>query len=297
MTFAEGILSELAEADAFARWRNAAASIDLQAELAGTDLRMLALVRAENLQVAPVTSVVTSLVNAIESGLFPQIPVASIKLFVPIYSPAFIAAVEKLSQHPDLLRTSQLWQALSGALSLAQRLTATVGLQANTLEREDICDVEIIADAWRRVCTASEALHEDIATMMACAGQLCDQTAEAGPLRLLKLASLGGWPCLDRTGHITIPGVAERRAEARHIVDRPVEVSTDSGSFAAVLSNATAIGLGLEAAVALQAGTEVTVWISEECGLVGVVRWCKGGRIGVRLLEPLLPDDPLFADR
>ena len=170
-------------------------------------------------------------------------------------------------------------------------------MQANTLEREDICDVEIIADAWRRVCTASEALHEDIATMMACAGQLCDQTAEAGPLRLLKLASLGGWPCLDRTGHITIPGVAERRAEARHIVDRPVEVSTDSGSFAAVLSNATAIGLGLEAAVALQAGTEVTVWISEECGLVGVVRWCKGGRIGVRLLEPLLPDDPLFADR
>ncbi len=298
MNYAEDLLTELAQAEAFDQWRRGSASA-ARTEISMTclepsEVRELALLRAETLNIGIVASVVASVANALESGTFPQLASTSIGTFVPNQSSLFEAVIHGLSANTQLSAIVQLTQSLMTHMLLAQRLSSAFLASADKNRDEKFCPIDIVADSWRRVCSASLKVHQSVTDCMAEAGHECPVEVDAGTLELLRIASHGGWPCITCTGQISIPGWAERRVEARVELHVPVSVSSGPASFPAILENATAAGLGLAAAVGVREGSELQVHLPDGRTLTGVVRWVRSGKLGVRLLTPMSAADPLL---
>jgi hypothetical protein len=129
---------------------------------------------------------------------------------------------------------------------------------------------------------------------MAAAGHVYPADGEAGTLELVRMASQGGWPCITRTGQVSIPGWAERRDEQRVALNVPVSVTSGPANFPAIVENATVAGLGLASAVGVKEGAELSVHLPDGRTVTGLVRWARSGKLGVRLLKPLQSEDPLL---
>jgi hypothetical protein len=299
MNYAEDLLSELAQAEAFDQWRRgplSAARDEIAVPcLEPSEARKLALFRAEALNVGTVASVVASVANALESGIFPQLASASLGTFVPSYSPFFEADIHELSGNGKLFAIVQLTQGLLAHMLLAQRLSSAFLASADQRHDDRFCPIDVVADSWRRVCSASLKVHQAVSDCMAAAGHACPVDIETGTLELLRIASQGGWPCITRTGQVSIPGWAERRVEARMELNVPVSVSSGPARFPAILENATAAGLGLASEVGIREESELQVDLPDGRTLTGVVRWARSGKLGVRLLTRLSAKDPLLS--
>ena len=298
MIYAEDLLTDLAQAEAFDQWRRgsvSAARTEIpKLRLEPSELHELALLRTETLNIGIVTSVVASVANALESGTFPQLSSASIGTFVPNQSSFFEVVIHRLSANTQLSAIAQLTQSLMTHMLLAQGLSSAFLASADQGRADRFCPIDVVADCWRRVCSASLKVHQSVTDCMAEAGHICPFEVDAGTLELLRIASHGGWPCITCAGQISIPGWAERRAEARVELNVPVSVSSGPASFPAILENATAAGLGLAAAVGVREGSELQVHMPDGRTLTGVVRWVRSGKVGVRLLTPMSAADPLL---
>jgi hypothetical protein len=298
MDYAEDLLRELAQAEAFDQWRRGAASLArteiAQLCLEPSEARKLALFRTEALNVGTVASVVASVANALESRCFPQLAPTSIGLFVPSCSALFEADIQGLSENGQMFTIVQLTQRLLAQMLMAQKLSSAFLASADQGSEDRFCPIDVVADSWRRVCESSLGVHKAIADCMAAAGHICPAEVEAGTLELLRVASQGGWPCITRTGQVSIPGWAERRVEQRVELHVPVSISYGPARFPAIVENATAAGLGLASAVGVKEGADLEIHLPDGRTVTGVVRWARSGKIGVRLQRPLQADDPLL---
>jgi hypothetical protein len=298
MDFAEGILTDLAEADAFDQWRRVQSMPGERAQLPCPaepgDVRRLALLRAEILNVGMGASVIASLANAAESMVFQELSVANVFALVPGQSTTFESDIFELSGKAHFFEIAQHVQGFLARLSLARSLSKAFAERSGGSARESFCPLAVIADSWRRVCRAAIAAHSAIAESMHTSGHIGTAAVEHSTLELLRSASLGGWPCISREGYLSIPGWAERRVERRISVGLPVGISLGAARFPGIIENATPTGLGLSCSLTVEAGAEIGVQISDGRSLVGIVQWGKSGKLGVRLTEPLSPDDLLL---
>jgi hypothetical protein len=299
MDFADGILGELAEVEAFETWRRLKTMpehrLDPLCALDPSDARKLALLRAEILHVGMGASVIASLANAGESRLFPGLSTANVLALVPGHSTAFEADIYELSGKAQFFAIVQLMQALLARLSLAHSLSKAFAGRSGGPAEESFCPLGVTADSWRRVCKAAIEAHKAIAEIMSNSGHVCPAAVEASTLELLRSASLGGWPCISREGYLSIPGWAERRIERRVNVGWPAKVTFGPARFPAIIENATATGLGLTSSLVVKVGAEIGVQLPDGRFVIGIIRWVNSGKLGVRLMEPLSPDDPLLS--
>jgi hypothetical protein len=298
MNFGEGILADLAEADAFDQWRRVQPRPGERSQLPCPaepgDVRRLALLRAEILNVGMGASVIASLANAAESLAFQELSVANVFTLVPGQSATFESDIFELSGKAHFFEIVQHVQGFLARLSLARSLSKAFAENTGSSAQESFCPLAVIADCWRRVCRAAIAAHSAIAESMHTSGHIGTAAVELSTLELLRSASLGGWPCISREGYLSIPGWAERRVERRISVGLPVGISLGAARFPGIIENVTPTGLGLSCSMTVEAGAEVVVQISDGRSLVGTVQWGKSGKLGVRLTEPLSPDDLLL---
>ena len=147
MSFSADLLGEIAEFEAFGRWRQVTTAASTPHEFDPDDMRALSLLRSEILHVAALTCAVTSLTNALESGIFSHIPVRAIEPFSPSYSSAFLASIQVLSEQPKFFALQQHWQATSAAQSVALQLSRLMMLSHYGPDESAICHVDILADA------------------------------------------------------------------------------------------------------------------------------------------------------
>jgi hypothetical protein len=298
MTFAESILSELAEADAVEKWRaiQDGTLIPAQAtrQLTSTNARMLALLRTELLHVGTVTCVVSSIMNAIEGKIFEQIKTEHARSFTPGFSSSFIEHIDKLNEQTQFFELGQTVQILMSHLSMAKNLMKAYVAASDCEGSELVLSCEVVADSWRRVCRATLRVHEILTEDMRQGGYTCPEAVEADTLNLLRSSERGGWPCITRKGQISIPGWAERRVEPRTELNVRIQISKGPARFPATIKNATTIGFGIDSAIGVANREVIVIHLDDGRDLLAMVCWGKDGMFGVRLYEPLESDDWLL---
>ena len=293
--YEQNLLEELAEAEVVQQWRHRCSST--AAPLQSLDpaaLHSLGLVRSELAHVGTIVSIVTGLANAIESGLFGHIRPHSVGSFSPTFSATFLDLLGELARQPQLSEIAQLWQALRARLALALSLRQNFISSSDQPECSVICPIEIVADSWRRVCSATLDLHSRIASEVAVGRPAFFSEREEQTLSLVRTAARGGWPCMGRDGQISIPDWAERRTEQRRTVNLNAAISIGSVKYPVILENVTTLGFGLASSMWFKPLSEVTVELPDGRCMIAYVRWAQNGKVGVRLLEPLDLNDPLL---
>jgi hypothetical protein len=303
MTYAQSLFAELVESERFAAWQQQltetgpVGSDQLDAapdRFNPADLRTLSLVRSELLHVGAITAVVTSIANALEAGIFPNVRPSALQAFSPALSASLIASLNGMCGEATFARLAESWQEFGAHLSFAQQLARNYLDDAAQSNQTGLFPIEVVADSWRRVCHASVALHACIAEVMASSGQVCDPAVESRTLVIMSSAARGGWPCLDNAGCLSVPGWAERRSERRREVNAAVTVTSGGVTMDGYLRNATSIGLGLDVTSGLYVGTQLAVQVPDGRSLAGYVQWFANGKAGIRLAAPLPADDPLL---
>ncbi|MGE0768185.1 MAG: PilZ domain-containing protein [Hyphomicrobiaceae bacterium] len=112
--------------------------------------------------------------------------------------------------------------------------------------------------------------------------------AEAGCAeRLLAAASLGHWPCISRSGAITMPGWIERRSERRHVFNMDCRIVEADRDWMAQIVDISLTGVGLRDAPPLDVGTRAALVVGSLADLHGEVIWSNGKRLGFRFDTPL----------
>lgn len=291
-SYEQNLLDALAEADVVHRWRQPERpSNDLMID--DTSAHALELVKSELIQVGVIVSIVTSLANALESGIFPHIKPQSLSSFAPTYSATFLATVDDCALNPHYTDVAQVWQLLRAHLALARSLYQNFIAGFAQPDESAICPIEIVADSWRRSCAATLQLHALLTAKMPVDRYRC--LGEEQTLLLLQSSARGGWPCLARDGRISIPNWAERRSEERRTINIKATATAGSTKISVILENATTLGLGFLCSTSFKPLTELTIELPDGRAVAAYVRWARSGKVGVRLMEPLTMDDPLLA--
>ncbi|NOU05807.1 MAG: hypothetical protein HOO99_06450 [Hyphomicrobiaceae bacterium] len=249
--------------------------------------RALAVLDAEIMQVSALIAVVSSVFNALERRSYAHIDPRVVVAFIPAHSAAFAAAPDVAREACDLPQLLALHSYLA-RFSFAERLTRAALVPGGALTD----DVELIADAWRRTCVAAlevEALFaavevDDIGNAVFRAER--DSRARSTARALLEAAALGGWPCLDLDGRVTVPGWAERRRSPRVVVSQLVTVVVHGVASVGRLVDVSRDGMQIAAAATVSCGDAIEVVLADQRRAVGQVRWAQGGRIGVQLNGP-----------
>ncbi len=292
MTFEDGLLQDLAQAAAFGRWQGGDTTSAAPRRMAPDNLRQLALMRSELLQVGAVASIVASAANRKFRIPASASALDEFETFRPAFAGAGVARAEHLAALAEFFTLAQLWQLLTAQLSFAVALTSGV-LRSGTA-RQDLDADEIVADAWQRVLKAMLSLHTHIAAVMADEGLVCDRDVEGPALGLLQAASLGEWPCFDATGRLSVAGWAERRVAVRRAVTMPIAIELAGRRHPALLRDVSGGGLGAELDVLIPERSNVVIHCGGGRSLTGQVGWAKGRRIGIALAVRLSDDDPLL---
>lgn len=290
-SYEQNLLEALAEADIVQRWRQPQYLPD-ESKFNPASVHLLELLRSELVQVGIIVSIVTSLANALESHIFPHIKPQSLNSFAPAYSATFVATVEDFALDPQYTELARVWQLLRAHLALARSLYQNFISEFAQPDESAICPIEIVADSWRRVCSATLDLHASLSAKMPLD---CDALGDEQTLSLLRSSARGGWPCIARDGQISIPNWAEQRTEERRTINIKATVSAGSAKTPVILQNVTTLGFGLACSVSFKPLSELIIDLPDGRAVVAYVRWAQSGKVGVRLLEPLSLDDPLLA--
>jgi hypothetical protein len=290
MTFTDGLLKDLAELDAFERWRTGTGPQPVnepEPAVSADDVRRLALLRSELLQLGAVASLLASVTSPHRVGS--AVRTNLLGAFTPAISATATASVDTLAVHATYFELAQLWQMLAARLAFANSLSA-----AHLGQSSKAVTVDIVADAWQRFAATILATHREINALMVQAGLVCDAAIEASTLALLRAAAAGEAPCFEADGELSIPGWAERRADLRIEVDLPVDLSCAGRTLPARLVNISQSGLGIESREVLSRGLSLEVTMPGGRRLAARVIWALEGRMGLALADHLAADDPLL---
>ena len=257
-------------------------------------LRLGARVRLELIHVSVLTAVATGIANALERPLAPVDP-RGLAAFAPGHSSFFAGAIDRLIGEDAGADLCDRLQTYGARLALAQRMSRSFARDDGAGVPAPHVDAEILADAWRRACSAAIQAIEALEPCNPGASRRTDTLESVRVLNLLRMAESGEAPCLEPDGRITIPGWAERRREPR--IALRLEATTEIGgeTMAIVIRNVSLSGLGLDCTGEIAPGTRLTVRLPGDRVLRGVVAWADVQRVGVRLDQRLEPDDPLLA--
>ncbi len=151
-----------------------------------------------------------------------------------------------------------------------------------------------LSNLWRRACedalVAARQLHGYL-------GRLPSQYTSNSKvlIELLQDAVVGGSPCIDEQGQISIPELPQRRRNARRTICQPCTITHNRMTSKAFVRDVSPGGFGLERVPQLLPKTLVLIELPSGRRFAGVVAWCNGSQAGVRFSRTLLPNDPLLS--
>jgi hypothetical protein len=151
-----------------------------------------------------------------------------------------------------------------------------------------------LSSVWRRACenglVAMRQLHGHLANLPS------QYTSNSNLLiDLLQSTIVGGSPCIDEHGHVSIPELPQRRRSARRTLCQPCTITHNRTKSPAFVRDVSPGGFGLERVPPLVPKTVVLIELPSGRRFTGVVAWCNGSAAGVRFLRTLLPNDPLLS--
>jgi len=151
-----------------------------------------------------------------------------------------------------------------------------------------------LSNLWRRACedalVAARQLHGYL-------GRLPSQYTSNSKvlIELLQDAVVGGSPCIEEHGQISIPELPQRRRNARRTICQPCTITHNRMTSKAFVRDVSPGGFGLERVPQLLPKTLVLIELPSGRRFAGVVAWCNGSQAGVRFSRTLLPNDPLLS--
>lgn len=234
-------------------------------------------------QISVSLAIVCSIANALSSGIDCQYAVGDIPSLAPSTAPIMESA-QALEGDPQVDQAIvHAIHRLAMLLGFARNMTDVVG-QAGSNEL-----VPAIADSWTRAasaCVVASILIERELPL----GLLREPMAPAlGIRRLLREVCGGAAPCIDSTGALRIPGWADRRAEHRCEIRKPVRIVVNGVEGTAMAHNVSTNGLRIAASFTLPVGAWVTVKTSDGLEVEGQVIWSDDEEAGLELARPIDP--------
>lgn len=252
----------------------------------------IAELRAELLNAAMLIAVTSSVLNSLERKPLSNPLTPAVSNFVPIHTSFFATATERIlteCANADLCGALRNYNArLQFALMLNRHLHSKFTAHTDAGE----ADVEILSDAWRRMCKAAMQLNTSINDALAPNGGKNSPDSEAWLISILSKAELGGAPCVDEQGNVSVTGWAERRREKRVMVGYSARVAIGTREFEGKILDASASGLCFLGRA--EEGQVVAIGLADGRKISGTVVWFEGDRFGVRFDSPLSPHDPLL---
>lgn len=223
-----------------------------------------------------------------------------------------------LTHFNDLVHNARTATRAVVAIEDAQ-LRYNSGLSPRTIPAAVSADWVDASSRWRRAATAGisavTAINAQTIGDQSVVDQMLQRSTDryAGTLvaddfeKLLRDVVAGGSPCIDANGYLQYPHWAERRRHERHRLAVPATLylampARQTVGHPATIQDASYGGLGLIApglgkSLIANTGTRITVVTIDGRNLSGIVVWAADDQIGVRFLEPLFANDPLFTDR
>jgi hypothetical protein len=113
-------------------------------------------------------------------------------------------------------------------------------------------------------------------------------------LRILKSASEGQCPCIDKSGNVVLPDMPQRRKAARRSLLQQCVLRHRGKTATVITKDISTTGLGLERTPELKKNDLVQVELTGGRRLIGAIVWASGTSAGVKLGKPLPPNDPLL---
>jgi hypothetical protein len=162
------------------------------------------------------------------------------------------------------------------------------------VERASALHLLGLSTVWRRACehglAAMRQLHGHLA------GLSPQYTTNSDLLiDLLQTTIIGGSPCIDENGHVSIPELPQRRRSVRRTLCQPCMITHNRTNSPAFVRDVSPGGFGLERVPPLLPKSMVMVELPSGRRFSGVVAWCDGNAAGVRFLRTLPPNDPLLS--
>ena len=151
-----------------------------------------------------------------------------------------------------------------------------------------------LSNIWRRACedalVAVRQLHGHL-------GSLPSQyTSNSRVLiDLLQDVVVGGTPCIDDAGHVSLPELPQRRRSARRTICQPCIITHNRKTSEAFVRDVSPGGFGLERVPPLTPKSLILIELPSGRRFTGVVAWCDGTKAGIRFARTLLPNDPLLS--
>jgi len=213
-----------------------------------------------------------------------------LKDFCPQKTSGLLKTTEQIAGDSTDGHAANCLSEFNARLQFAQLLTRHLSRKISVRSELKLGDMEILADAWRRVCSALLSLGEVLQTLNSAA---VHADWQENVRVLLKSCTNGASPCLDEAGDLQVPGWAERRRTARVAMDCVAQATMEGQLTNVSVINASEIGLGL--AGHAENGQHTTIVFPDGRAISGTVKWSDAGRFGVQLDTPLTKTDRLLA--
>ena len=278
MSFLTDLAHELADAEAFEAWRTGTTATRSGVAIAPETTAVLV---HELLQVATLSAVVTSVLNAREKKLDRLPPMSAMGLFFPVHTPLFDLGLQRLASTSGSASLLGKLQTYRARFDLAVRLSPSALPTGSSDPADEAIPLELVADAWRRLCRASLEVEADLTAAAGPGFQTEPSLSRDRTRRALAEAANGGWPCLDASGQITLPGWAERRRAPRVAVSEDVVITVAGRDHPGHLLDLSDGGAKLQSAAPLAVGAELTISRSGRPRQMAVVQWVAGDCLGV----------------
>lgn len=287
------VAADLAAHEAFEQWRNGRT----EAPPPSRRQRLVTSVSEDLAHAAALVAAAASLANAIEAG-GPATPGArALTIYMPANAGHLARAAGKLADEDVDAEACRMVQACAAHLALAQRMSAGFAEDPGGARSGHQVDAEILADAWRRACTAMSRALAALGSL----GHPSDGAPDAGMARILDLlarAEAGGTPCLEADRRVTIPGWAERRRERRREREIPASATIGTRKLAVTICDVSGGGVGLEMPYGTTTAVRqaIVVHMPDGRDLAGIIAWLEGPRAGVQFDTRLPDSDPLLVE-
>lgn len=209
----------------------------------------------------------------------------------PFIFSAVAAGLAPRLVHSGLISVLQDYYA---RLAFASALSDSPALGWSNGQHPEHGELVQLVDLWQRACVLANVVTH----------QLYDIEHIDDPVRnhklistqqLIKDAISGKCPCVRRDGTVYVPGLLDQRRDERHALGWTVWLDAGGTRERATLQDISAGGMGLTVRPGHPIGALIAVQLSNARCLTGVVVWSQKDRIGVRLLQPLSPTDPLLS--
>ncbi len=161
-------------------------------------------------------------------------------------------------------------------------------------ERASALHLLSLSTSWRQSCERALAATRKLNPYL---GTLPDQYASNSQIltELLQEAIIGGSPCIDHKGRISLPDLPQRRRNARRTICQPCTLTHNRTTSEAFVRDVSPGGFGLERVPQLQPKSLVLIELPSGRRFTAVVAWCEADKAGVRFARTLLPNDPLLS--